>query len=205
LLVFYILLLLFFLAVAIQLAFGFFFSVQPVASFEEAIPEIPLGISIIICARNESENLTLFLPAILRQDYPDGFWEVVVVNDASGDDSDSVLAALKQEYPQLRVIDLPAEEDRRLPGKKYALDKGLDAAKFEIVLLTDADCYPASEQWLKTFAAAKLNSGKQIILGYGAYQALPGLLNKFIRWETVHTAMQYFSFARAKLKYCMAV
>jgi biofilm PGA synthesis N-glycosyltransferase PgaC len=42
-------------------------------------------VSIIICARNEAENLKKFLPAVLEQDYPD--YEVIVVNDCSEDNS----------------------------------------------------------------------------------------------------------------------
>ena len=42
-------------------------------------------VSIIICARNEDDNLTEFLPKILTQNYPE--FEVVVVDDCSYDNT----------------------------------------------------------------------------------------------------------------------
>jgi hypothetical protein len=119
------------------------------------------------------------------------------VNDASSDDSAQLLQDWSRRHPQLRVITLRKDELRTLPGKKYALDKGIAAAKFDTLLLTDADCQPASDQWLRLFAQKKTVSGKAIILGYGAYFARSGFLNRFIRWETVHTATQYLGLARS--------
>jgi hypothetical protein len=59
---------------------------------------------------------------------------------------------------------------------------------------------PASEHWLATMQAA-FTPGIEIVLGYGAYYKQPGILNKLIRWETSHTALQYFGFALAGTPY----
>jgi len=189
------LLILFSLATAIQLVYGIFFSKIPVQ--EDLDKETVFKpVSILICAKNEAQNLKHFLPSILEQDFPIDLWEVVVVNDASTDESGLVLDELKQQNPHLKILTIPENEPRDLPGKKYALDKGIAAIKFENILLTDADCQPHSNQWLKEFSVFKSNSNKQIILGYGKYQDKHGILNQFIRWETIHTAIQYFSFSR---------
>ncbi|WP_162902758.1 glycosyltransferase [Taibaiella koreensis] len=149
-------------------------------------------VSVIICARNEAANLERFLPQVLRQDYPAGLFEVIVVDDGSTDTSAAVLAALQQQYGHLRIITIPADTQKDLPGKKYALRAGIAAAQYERLLLTDADCQPASATWLRDMTAPEA----AIVLGYGAYQTAPGLLNRFIRWETVHTCMQYAGYGR---------
>lgn len=149
------------------------------------------GISIIICARNEAENLEKFLPLVLQQNYPK--YEVVVVNDCSSDRSEELLSEMKAAYPHLRYTSIPLNE-KFGHGKKLALTIGLKAAEYEHVLLTDADCYPRSENWLQNMAG-KLGEGKNIVLGYGSYEKQKGLLNILIRYETVFTAIQYLSFA----------
>lgn len=134
---------------------------------------------------------------MLQQDYPEYLFEVIVVNDQSTDQSAGVLNDLSGKYPQLKVITIAPEVIKTLPGKKYALAQGIKAAKYDRLLLTDADCKPASHQWLKEM----VNTGAGIVLGYGAYEPHPGLLNRFIRWETVNTCMQYSGYAMAGLTY----
>ena len=149
------------------------------------------GISVVICARNEAHNLVKFLPGVLEQEYPD--YEVVVVNDCSKDRTEEVLAELSSRYKHLRYTTIPANETFS-HGKKLALTVGLKSAVHDYVLLTDADCYPASDQWLQKMVS-RLGGKREIVLGYGRYEKRKGLLNAMIRYETVFTAIQYFSFA----------
>ena len=79
-------------------------------------------------------------------------------------------------------------------GKKNALSRGIYHAKNDILLLTDADCYAKSNQWAKAMVST-LDENISVGLGYGPYETQQGLLNAFIRYETVYTAIQYFSFA----------
>ena len=155
-------------------------------------------VSVIICARDEDENLARHLPGVLVQEYPTTH-EVIVVNDNSLDDSKYILAELKKTFKKLQVIDL-TQEAKLIAGKKYPLSIGIKEAKHEVMLLTDADCVPASENWICKMQDA-FNNGVEIALGYGAYQKKPGLLNKIIRFETFHTALQYFSYALAGKPY----
>ncbi|MEN8226536.1 MAG: glycosyltransferase [Bacteroidota bacterium] len=149
------------------------------------------GISIIICAKNEEENLEHFLPRVLEQEYPE--FEVVVVNDCSTDGTEQLLSEFSVRYKHLRYTSIPANE-KFLHGKKLAVTIGLKSARFDHVLLTDADCYPVSNLWLQNMAS-NLTSEKKIILGYGGYERRKGLLNLIIRYETVFTAIQYLSYA----------
>ena len=161
---------------------------------KSASNEIP--ISVIIAARNESHNLQENLRFILEQDYSN--FEVIVVNNNSTDDSYQVLSALKKEYNHLEIIEFNNPEHVR-QGKKLPLTLGIKAAKNEHLLLTDADCKPKSNQWIKKMARGFKE--KEIILGYGPYIKTNGLLNSIIRFDTAWIGINYFSFALNGLAY----
>lgn len=154
-------------------------------------------VSIIICARNEAKNLEKNLPRILNQNYRS--FEVVVVNDNSKDTTYNVLLKYKNIYPNLQIINLDTKP-LGMVGKKFPLKIGIESSKYATLLLTDADCSPSSSEWLFCMQS-RITDTKKIVLGYGPYTIHPTLLNRFIRFETVYTAIQYFSFALAKLPY----
>ena len=154
-------------------------------------------VSVIICAKNEYQNLLHNLPLVLEQDYPD--YEVIVVNDASDDDSIELLNSLSRKYKHLRIFDL--ERDLNFfTGKKFPLSLGIKSARHEILLLTDADCRPASPQWIRLMVA-NYDEQAGIVLGYGTYKKTVGFLNQLIRYDSFLVAMQYLSFALAGSPY----
>ena len=153
--------------------------------------ELSIPVSIIICARNEGENLEKYLPSILEQNYPN--YEVVVVNDCSEDGTEDVLKSLSERYQHLRFT-IIREDERFSHGKKLALTVGIKSAKNEWLLLTDADCFPESHQWLANMAS-HFNIDTAIVLGYGGYSIHKGIFNKLIRFDTMFIALQYFTFA----------
>ena len=155
-------------------------------------------VSVIICARDEAANLAKNLPGSLVQQYPTSH-EIIVVDDNSFDDSKYLLEEFQKTFKQLHVIELK-QEAKMITGKKFPLSIGIKTAKYEIVLLTDADCVPASENWINNMQQT-YDDGTEIVLGYGAYNKKRGLLNKLVRWETFHTALQYFSYALAGIPY----
>jgi len=135
---------------------------------------------------------------VLVQTYPSTY-EVVVVNDNSVDESKYILQELKKTFKTLNVVEL-IQEAKLISGKKYPLSVGIREAKHEILLLSDADCVPASECWVEKMQNG-YDENKEIVLGYGAYHKRKGLLNKLIRFETFHTALQYLSYALAGMPY----
>ncbi|MCO4815418.1 MAG: glycosyltransferase, partial [Flavobacteriales bacterium] len=155
------------------------------------------GVSVIIAARNESENIFKFLPFILEQDYPD--FEVVIVNHQSTDDSKFILSAYKRQYPNLRVIELEKSPHIKF-GKKLPITVGVKGAKNECLLLTDADCKPDSNQWLRKMAS-HFTDQHQIVLGYGPYAKGKGVVNSIIRFDTAWIGISYLSMAKAKMPY----
>ena len=162
------------------------------APLDELRP-IDTPISVIISARNEAQNLTDNLPTVLEQDYPD--FEVIVVNDCSLDETEDILKQLCLKYARLKVVNV-AENDRFKTGKKFALTMGIKAAKNEHLLFTDADCKPASPNWI-TRIAVNFTGQTEIVLGYSPYYSSNSLINAFIRFETIRTAINYLSSALA--------
>ncbi len=148
-------------------------------------------VSVIICARNEADNLREFLPKVLTQKYPN--YEVIVVDDESQDDTRLVIEQYQQQYPNLRTTFVP-HEARIRSSKKLALTLAAKAAKGEYLLLTDADCYPDSDQWIRKMQHG-FDNGAEVVLGYGAYIQTKGLLNRLIQYDTLFSAMQYLGMA----------
>lgn len=150
-----------------------------------------MPVSVIICARNELKNLKEHLDAVLNQKYPE--FQVIVVNDCSWDESGKYLEEIQPQYPHLKVVTINEQEKYR-HGKKFALSLGIKAAKYEHLLLTDADCRPVSENWI-SHMMSEYDQQTDIVIGYGGYRKSPGLLNKLVRMDTVFNAVQYLSSA----------
>jgi cellulose synthase/poly-beta-1,6-N-acetylglucosamine synthase-like glycosyltransferase len=157
----------------------------------KSLPKPDEPVSVIICARNEAENLEKYLPIVLTQNYKD--YEVIVVDDGSSDETEYVLKRLQMQFSHLRYTKI--HEDKKFThGKKLAVTLGIKAAKHDILVFTDADCKPVSNLWLQKMAE-NFTEGKELVLGYGGFYPRRGLLNKYIRFDTLIIAMQYFGYA----------
>ncbi len=184
---------------AIQVFYYLFFFIRLAFYKEKAKTTINQHpISVIICAKNEAANIAKNLPGVLFQDYKTTH-EVIVVNDNSDDESKYIIDEYKKEFKNLNVIEL-SHEALLIQGKKYPLSMGILSSKYETLLLTDADCIPASEHWISLMQNG-YSEGIEIVFGYGAYNKTAGVLNKLIRFETFHTALQYLSYSLAGLPY----
>ncbi|WP_418638314.1 glycosyltransferase [Winogradskyella sp.] len=157
-----------------------------------------IPISVIICAKNEAENLKKNIPLILNQAYSD--FEIVLVNDSSFDNSLEIMKDFEAKNNNIKIVDVKINE-AFWGNKKYALTLGIKASKHDFLVFTDADCIPNSKHWLAHMSSGFSNQ-KSIVLGYGAYAKKKfSFLNKLIRFETVMTALQYFSYAEMSLPY----
>ena len=143
----------------------------------ETLPEV----SVIICARNEEENLKKHLPSILKQDYPN--YEVIVINDRSYDETETVLEQFKKDYPHLKTSFVP-HDAKYIDSKKIAVILGVKAAKNDILVFTDADCEAVSDKWLENMVRS-FSGDTQIVLGYGAYNKNKSFTN-FTIWIIIH-------------------
>ncbi|GHA46492.1 glycosyl transferase family 2 [Salinimicrobium marinum] len=176
--------------------FGFFkFALN---SFQEPGKDSTKPVSVIICAKNEAENLRKFVPSILNQNYHN--FELILINDASSDDTLEVIEEFQELDPRVKIVNVQNNE-AFWANKKYALTLGIKKAVNPYLLFTDADCEPQSPDWI-TQTTAHFKEPKTIILGYGGYFInKKSLLNKLIRFETLLTAIQYFSYAQWGMPY----
>ncbi|WP_300977886.1 glycosyltransferase [Flavobacterium sp.] len=187
--------LLYFFIVLILIQFVYYIGVFSKFSFAkpEVIKAKNIPVSVIVCAKNEEENIKQYIPILAQQDYPT--FELVLIDDASSDETLEVFEAFEQQYPNIRLVKVKNNE-AFWGNKKYALTLGIKAAKYEHLLFTDADCFPLTKDWI-TNMSAHFDRDKKIVLGYGGYIKIANsFLNKIIRYETVLTAIQYFSWAK---------
>jgi poly-beta-1,6-N-acetyl-D-glucosamine synthase len=185
------------IAAIIQLFYWLWFYLAPI--FYEPVEgkEGKEPVSVIICARNEAENLSNFLPSVLEQDYPS--YEVIVVNDCSEDSSDDVLGQFLMRYPHLRISSIN-KDPKFTHNKKFAQFIGIKAATNEILIFTDADCQPESSKWL-SYMASNFDNNTDFVLGYGGYLYKKGMLNMYIRFDSMFIAIQYLGMAIRGIPY----
>ena len=183
----------FIVVVAIQLVYYLFiFGKFAFAKAQKSTPK-RISISVIVCAKNEGENVAQFIPILAEQDYPD--YEIILIDDASSDNTLEIFEEFEKQYSNVRLVKVQNNE-AFWGNKKYALTLGIKASKKDYLLFTDADCFPASKDWITTMSS-QFTMHKTIVLGYGAYEKVANsFLNKIIRFETMLTAVQYFSWTK---------
>lgn len=150
------------------------------------------GISVIITSKNEAEELKKNLPYILEQDYPN--YEVIVVNNGSTDETDTVLKAAQQVYPHLYHTYVPPGADT-VNEKKLALTLGVKAANHDILLFTEAYCKPCSTRWIHEYGK-EFTKGRELVLGYSRLSLSPDVpMRRFIRFDNLIHHLGFLSMA----------
>ncbi len=188
----------FLVVVCIQVFFNLFFFSKFVFTKHQTGTSEKIPVSVIICAKNEADNLKKFLPSILSQDYP--IFEIILINDASRDKTLKVMESFASTNNKIKIVNVKNIE-AFWGNKKYALTLGIKVATYDYLLFTDADCKPVSQQWISEMSS-HFNNTKTVVLGYGSYKKIKkSILNKLIRFETLLTAVHYFSFANIGLPY----
>lgn len=156
------------------------------------------GVSVVVCARNEGDNLQHYLHALVGQNYPT--FEVIVVNDASEDNTQLVLDHYQKLFRNLRLTFVPADAMVR-SSKKLALTLAAKASSYDYLLLTDADCRPESPEWISEMMEGFRNPETEIVLGYGGYFQDARRVNRLIQYDTIFCAMQYLGMAMSRHPY----
>ena len=172
----------------VQLCYYLFIYLK-LARHKEQKKNFSKAVSVVVCGFNEEQYWEALVDKLLDQDYPN--FEIVLVNDQSTDNTKFIFKQWEN-HPKIKLVDI-GEDIKKGLGKKFALTLGIKAAKYDYLLLTDADCYPRDKDWISSMA--QHFSNKTIVLGYGAYEKHKGLLNKLVRFDTFQVAMQYFSYA----------
>jgi len=176
-----------------------YFFVFIVAFLKKRVKPDPqrLPVSVIVCAHDEEQNLRELIPSLLAQDHPE--FEIIIVDDRSNDSTFDFLLEETAKDHRLKMVHV----NRTPPhanSKKYALTLGIKAARFEWLLLTDADCRPAGNSWISNISSY-FGDTIHFVLGYSSYVKGKGVLNAFIRFDTLITAIQYIAFALLRYPY----
>jgi len=126
------------------------------------VPSEPEPISVIIAAKNEAHNLPGLLTSLAQLESIDADYEVIIVNDHSTDDSLKILRNWEGQFG-IKVIDWQDSIPGYI-GKKAALQKGIEAAQYDVLAFTDADCQ-LSPTWLLGITRV-MRPDLDYILGY---------------------------------------
>ena len=148
-------------------------------------------VSVVICARNEYDYLAELVPVLMTQDYPD--YEIVIVNDCSDDETEEYL----KEFTRHETIVKPVQLKQHLNffnGKKFPLSMGIKSAKNDIIVLTDCNCMPKNDQWLRSVVNQYKNN-TEIVIGYSPYVQKKSIINRIIRFDALQQGLLYLSAA----------
>jgi glycosyltransferase involved in cell wall biosynthesis len=179
-------------AIFIQLIYLLFVFTSLIVHNDLGVSKSFPSVSIVVASWNELDNLKELLPLLDRQKYPE--YEIIVVDDRSSDGTYDYLRVNEEGFKHLKFVHVQALPEH-FTAKKYAVTMGIKKASNDVILLTDADCRPLSENWIKQMAS-QLGDENEVVLGFSPYDQYPGILNAFIRYETFQTAVQYLSFAK---------
>lgn len=157
------------------------------------------GISVIIACKNESENIPGLIKAIASINYPREQCEFILVDDHSTDGMADVFSQCINVPGNVRLL---SSGDKVYPAKKGALQAGITVAKFDYLLITDADCRPG-EQWLKN-AALAFAHGDDFIIGLAPYRNEAGFMRGFFCYEQFAASLLYISAVQAGIPYSAA-
>lgn len=150
-------------------------------------------VSVVVCARDAQHHLVELIPALLSQDYPE--FEVVVVNDCSDDDTEEYLKDLERHEKRVKPVQL-RQHLNFFNGKKFPLSMGIKSASYDLLVLTDPDCRPTSNKWLRSVVGC-YNAGTEMVIGYPSIENTGGLTNLLVRFNAVQRALMYLSAALA--------
>lgn len=123
------------------------------------------SVSVIVYSQADGHNLRTLLPQILEQDYPAPM-EVIVVNDESGDNTETIVSELELRYSNLYMTFAP-ERSRNLSRRKLSITLGIKAARYDALMLTCGNCRVESPLWLRAMMR-HIATGSEVVIGYAA-------------------------------------
>lgn len=157
----------------IALVIGF----DSVSIFEEKSQPPTTKFSIIIPFRNEKDNLNNLLKSLVLLNYHKDYFEILMVNDQSTDNSVELIQLFKTQHPNLPIVIL--ENNRKtISPKKDAIKTAIDKAQFEWIISTDADC-TVPKNWLNTFNTFILINKPKLIAAPVTYKVSNSFLDQF--------------------------
>lgn len=145
-------------------------------------------LSVIIAAKNEEKNVTQLLDSLSKLHYPEENYEVIIVDDNSDDNTSNLIQTQISKKNNFRLL---KADQKKLEGKKGALQIGIENAKYNLIVITDADCKPEIN-WLKAIAS-KLDAGYDFVFGVAPIESGKKLVQKLSAFENLRNS--YLSMA----------
>jgi cellulose synthase/poly-beta-1,6-N-acetylglucosamine synthase-like glycosyltransferase len=124
---------LYFFIVIVAIQFFYY----PIVFGKFAFTKIPksnpkkISISVIVCAKNEAENVVDYIPLLAEQNYPD--FEIILIDDASSDNTLDIFEEFEKQYSNVRLVKVKNNE-AFWGNKKYALTLGISRMLIVILL-----------------------------------------------------------------------
>ena len=160
-----------------------------------------LSVSVIIAARNEEKYIEKCVNSLRGQNY-EGDWELIVVDDRSCDNTLGILSDIRRYWSKLHIVAAHNPPKLFCP-KKNALVAGIEIAKGEILLFTDADCEVPSN-WIASMVSY-FTEDTGFVAGYAKVSpsASMGILHHLLSIENLAMgALAIGSFAHGKPLSC---
>jgi len=135
-------------------------------------------VSVVIAARNESENLNSLLEDFVTQDYPKNKLEIIVADDRSTDGTWKIIVRFTNEYLNFKGVQITKKSNKMTP-KKYALSEAISIAKGTIILSTDGDCR-VPKTWVSSMVG-EFENNIGVVAGFSSVATESRLFHLFQR------------------------
>lgn len=172
------------------------FSLQKIFNNRNKITDEENYISVIVAAKNEEKNIPSLIEALKKQNYPEEKFEVVIVDDGSIDNTFNITKDLIANKNNFRII---KSDNKKIIGKRGALQMGIENSKYDFIVITDADCEPQNN-WLISFTNV-FNKGFNFAYGIAPFEQSNNLINKISCYENFRNSILSFSFSKLNLPY----
>jgi len=133
--------------------------------------------SVIIAARNEEQNISHLLTALVNQSYSKNNYEVIIADDDSSDRTAEIVELFKKKWDNIKLVNV-LDRDKAISAKKNALTQAIEISKGEIILSTDADCL-VGKYWIESMVSSF--NEKQMVVGFSRTQLADWCKARFIR------------------------
>ena len=159
-------------------------------------------LSIVIAAKNEEKNINSLLNSLEKLNYPKENFEVILIDDNSTDKTTELIQSRISDKNNFALI---YADKKKFEGKKGALTIGIENAKNNFIIITDADCKPETN-WLNAiaggldygydfvFGVAPIHTGKTFVEKLSAFE---NLKNSYLTIAAVGLNIPYSAAARS--------
>lgn len=141
------------------------------------------GVSVVISARNEENNIDTLCKSLSMLNYPHENLEIIIVNDRSTDNTAISLKSWEEKVDNLNVIQIKHTPIGWAP-KKWALNEAISKSKYDIILQTDADCQ-FGENWINSMVQPFANSQTGFVSGPAPLTHANALINSMTEMESL--------------------